>query len=95
MKEHPYQITEWVAARRRAVLPSSVSRPLKRSGGRASPIPAHVRMTGVALGDDDRADIRRKIGDEAREVRQVGREDDCSRAGCQWAAGRISTRNAP
>ena len=47
---------------RRAVLPPSVSRPVKRTGGRASPIPAHVRVTGVTLNDDDDADIRRKLG---------------------------------
>jgi hypothetical protein len=62
MKERPDQITEFVAARRRAVLPPSVSRPLKRSGGRASPTPGHVRVSGVALSDDDRADIRRRLG---------------------------------
>jgi putative sigma-54 modulation protein len=62
MKERPYQLSEFVAARRRAVLPPWVSRPLKRSGGRASPIPAHVRETGVALSDDDRTDITRRLG---------------------------------
>ena len=62
MKERPYQLSEFVAARRRAVLPPWVSRPLKRSGGRASPIPAHVRETGVALSDDERTDITRRLG---------------------------------
>jgi hypothetical protein len=62
MKALPSQIRELVAAQRRAVLPQSVSRPLKRSGGRASPIPAHVRVTGIALSDDDCADIRRRLG---------------------------------
>ena len=63
MKQQPYQyqFSELVAARRRAVLPTSVSRSLKRSGGRASPIPAHVRVAGVALRQDD-DDIRRKLG---------------------------------
>ena len=56
------RISELVAARRRAVLPPSVSRPLKRSAGRASPNPAHVRVTGVALSDDDHEEIRRKLG---------------------------------
>ena len=42
--------------------PPSVSRPLKRSGGRASPIPAHVRVAGVTLSHDDYNDIRRKLG---------------------------------
>ena len=60
MKERPYQLSEFVAARRRAVLPPWVSRPPKRSGGRASPIPAHVRETGVALTDDERTAIRRR-----------------------------------
>jgi ribosome-associated translation inhibitor RaiA len=64
MKQQPYQyqLSELVAARRRAVLPTSVSRPLKRSGGRASPISAHVRVAGVALSQDDDDDIRRKLG---------------------------------
>lgn len=58
----PCQVSELVASRRRAVLPPSVSRPLKRSAGRASPVPAHVRVTGIALTDDDHADILRKLG---------------------------------
>jgi hypothetical protein len=62
MNEHPYQINELVAAGRRAVLPPWVSRPLKRSGGRASPVPAHVRVTGVALSNDQRTDITRRLG---------------------------------
>lgn len=56
------RISELVAVRRRAVLPPSVSRPLKRSAGRASPVPAHVRVTGVALTHDDHDEIRRKLG---------------------------------
>ena len=55
-------VGELVAARRRAALPPSVSRPLKSIEGRASPIPAHVRVTGVRLSNDDHADIRRKLG---------------------------------
>lgn len=62
MKPLSHQVSELVATRRRAVLPASVSRPFKRSGGRASPIPAHVRVTSVALSDEDHADIRRKLG---------------------------------
>ena len=62
MKSLQHQFTEPPMTPRRAVLPSSVSRPVKRTGGRASPIPAHVRVTGVALNDDDDADIRRKLG---------------------------------
>ena len=62
MKLFSHHVSDLVATRRRAVLPPAVSRALKRSGGRAAPIPAHVRVTGVALGDDDHADIRRKLG---------------------------------
>jgi ribosome-associated translation inhibitor RaiA len=62
MKPLPNRISEFVESRRRAVLPASVSRPLKRAGGHASPIPAHVRASGVALNHDDHADIRRRLG---------------------------------
>jgi ribosome-associated translation inhibitor RaiA len=55
-------VSDLLAIRRRAVLPPAVSRPLKRTSGRAAPIPAHVRVTGVDLSDDDHADIRRKLG---------------------------------
>jgi hypothetical protein len=61
MKLQVHQSNELVAARR-AALPPSVSRPLKRAGGRTSPIPAHVRVTDIALSTDVRADIRRKLG---------------------------------
>jgi hypothetical protein len=61
MRPVPNQISEFVE-RGRAILPASVSRPLKRVGGRASPIPAHVRVSGVALNHDDHADIRRRLG---------------------------------
>jgi hypothetical protein len=47
---------------RRVALPRAVSRPIKRAGGRDSPIPAHVRVVGVGLSDDDQAYIRRKLG---------------------------------
>jgi len=46
----------------RAPLPPSVPRPVKRAGGRGSPIPAHVRIIGVQIGDEDRDYIRRKLG---------------------------------
>ena len=62
MKPLPRQVSERVSSRRRVVLPPSVSRPLKRRGGRASPIPAHVRVDGIALSDDHHAHIRRKLG---------------------------------
>ena len=62
MKQRPHQVSDVAAADRRSVLPPSVSRPLKRAGGRASPRPAHVRVMGVPLDDRDHADIRRKLG---------------------------------
>ena len=58
MKLLANESNELMAARRRSVLPPSVSRPLKRVGGRASPIPAHVRLPGIALGADGQTDIR-------------------------------------
>ena len=57
MKLLAHESNELMAARRRSVLPPSVSRPLKRVGGRASPIPAHVRVTGIALSTDVQADF--------------------------------------
>ena len=50
------------AIRRRAVQVPSVSRQLKRSGDGAAPIPTHVRITGVALTDDEEVAIGRKVG---------------------------------
>jgi ribosome-associated translation inhibitor RaiA len=49
---------------RRAPLPASVPRPLKRTSGRAGALrtPAHVRVIGVELDDEDRALIRQKLG---------------------------------
>jgi ribosome-associated translation inhibitor RaiA len=75
MKPLSDQVSELAAPGRRAALPPSVPRPLKRSGGRASPIPAHVRVEGVALTADDDAEIRRKLGTKlgkfARSVERV------------------------
>ena len=62
MKPLPLQSGDVAGAGRRSVLPPSVSRRLKRAGGRASPRPAHVRVMGVPLDDRDHADIRRKLG---------------------------------
>ena len=62
MKTSSREISDLIAIRRRVDLPPSVSRSLKRSGGRAAPIPAHVRVTGGTLSDDERAGIRRKLG---------------------------------
>lgn len=49
------------SAGRRAPLPPALPRPVKRVSGR-SETPAHVRVIGVELSDDDRALIRRKLG---------------------------------
>ena len=48
----------------RAPLPASVPRPLKRTSGRTETMrtPAHVRVIGVELDDDNCALIRRKLG---------------------------------
>ena len=49
---------------RRAPLPASVPRPVKRASGRADALrtPAHVRVIGVELDEEDRALIRKKLG---------------------------------
>jgi ribosome-associated translation inhibitor RaiA len=51
-------------ATHRASLPGWVPRPMKRASGRTetSQTPAHVRVIGVELDDDDHALIRRKLG---------------------------------
>jgi hypothetical protein len=43
-----------------------VPRPVKRTGGRtpASTTPANIRVDGVTLDDDDRAYIRRRLGEK-------------------------------
>ena len=48
----------------RAPLPGLVPRPVKRASGRTetSRTPAHVRVIGVELSDDNRALIRRRLG---------------------------------
>ena len=48
----------------RGPLPAWVSRPVKRESGRTDSLrpPAHARVIGVELDDDDRALIRRKLG---------------------------------
>jgi hypothetical protein len=45
-------------------LPASVARPVKRASGRTEALrtPAHVRVIGVELDEEDRALIRRKLG---------------------------------
>ena len=48
----------------RAALPAWVPRPVKRASGRTDTLrtPAHVRVIGVDLDDEDRAFVRRKLG---------------------------------
>jgi len=50
--------------RRRAPFPAQLPRALKPITGRTKPplIPANVRVDGVELGDESRAEIRRKLG---------------------------------
>ena len=49
---------------RRAPLPGSVPRSVKRGSGRTDALrtPAHVRVIGVELDEEDRALIRKKLG---------------------------------
>jgi hypothetical protein len=51
-------------AAHRAPLPAWVLRPVKRESGRTDTLrtPAHVRVLGVELDDDNRTLIRRKLG---------------------------------
>ena len=51
-------------AAHRAPLPGWVPRPVKRASGRTETLrtPAHVRVIGVELDEDNRAHIRRKLG---------------------------------
>ena len=48
----------------RAPLPAWIPRPVKRESGRTDPFltPAHVRLIGVELDDDEQAYVRRKLG---------------------------------
>ncbi len=48
----------------RAALPATLPRPVKRASGRTGTLqtPAHVRVIGVRLDDENRALIRRKLG---------------------------------
>ena len=49
---------------RRAPLPGAVPRPVKRASGRTDALrtPAHVRVIGVELDEEDRDLIRKKLG---------------------------------
>ena len=51
-------------ANSRAPLPAWIPRPVKRESGRTDPLrtPAHVRLLGVELDDDEQAYVRRKLG---------------------------------
>jgi CBS domain-containing protein/ribosome-associated translation inhibitor RaiA len=51
-------------SRKRTPLPDQVAKASKRQGGRtdASLVPAHIRVMGVDIGEDDRAYVRRKLG---------------------------------
>ena len=53
-------------AGKRDPLADQVPRPVKRTGGRTPPsaTPANIRVDGVALDDDDRAHIRRRLGEK-------------------------------
>ena len=48
----------------RAPLPASIPKPVKRAGGRTQAVrtPAHVRVAGVELDEENRGLIRRKLG---------------------------------
>ena len=48
----------------RAPMPAWVPRAVKRGSGRTDPLrtPAHVRLIGVDLDDDEQAHVRRKLG---------------------------------
>ena len=48
----------------RTPMPAWIPRPVKRESGRTDPslTPAHVRMIGVDLADDQQAYVRRKLG---------------------------------
>ncbi len=48
----------------RPPMPAWIPRPVKRESGRTDPLltPAHVRLIGVDLDDDEQAYVRRKLG---------------------------------
>ena len=63
MDEQTIDLTT-TASMRRAPLPASLPRPVKRASTRKSPwrVPAHVRVIGAALDVDQRAYVGRKLG---------------------------------
>ena len=74
----------------RASLPGWIPRPVKRASGRTdtSRTPAHVRVIGVELDDDDHALIRRKLGMKLGKFAIVDRAREHSRDRYEWAARR-------
>jgi hypothetical protein len=60
VREHSHS----TAADKRAPLADRIPRPVKRTLGRTSTrqIPANIRADGVTLDDEDREDIRRRLG---------------------------------
>ena len=63
MDERRIDLTTTASARR-APMPASIPRPVKRASTRQSPwrVTAHVRVFGAALDDDQAAYIARKLG---------------------------------
>ena len=62
----PTERTGTPRSERRAPLAGRVPRPVKRTAGRtsASRTPANIRVTGLSLDADDRAYIRRRLGEK-------------------------------
>ena len=55
-----------IRAATREPLPDQIPRPVKRTAGRAAArlTPANIRVDGVSLDEDDRAYIRRRLGEK-------------------------------
>ena len=62
----PHERTETSRSKRRAPLAGRVPRPVKRTAGRTSApeTPANIRVFGLSLDADDRAYIRRRLGEK-------------------------------
>jgi len=62
----PHGRTSTSRSERRAPLAGRVPRPVKRTAGRTSApeTPANIRVTGLSLDADDRAYIRRRLGEK-------------------------------
>jgi hypothetical protein len=78
-------------AAHRAPLPAWVPRPVKRASGRTETVrtPAHVRVIGVELDEDNRALIRRKLGTQLWKFANVDRAGDRPRDRYQRARGGV------